>query len=111
MAQVQVVINQVGPLPITQTFTSEIDMEAMLFVSGSVWSNDANQMIGIEVLLDGEALGAAEIFSNGATTHRAVVPQYIPINLTIGDHTITLQASTGETVSDYNDFYRVLVHL
>ena len=104
MAQVQVVINQVGPLPITQTFTSEIDMEAMLF-------SDVNQMIGIEVLLDGEALGAAEIFSNGATTHRAVVPQYIPINLTIGDHTITLQASTGETVSDYNDFYRVLVHL
>ncbi|MGE3800078.1 MAG: hypothetical protein AB7H80_03590 [Candidatus Kapaibacterium sp.] len=111
MAQVQVLINQAGPLPITQKFTSDIQMEAMLFVAGSVWCNDANQMIGIEVLLDGNALGAAEIFSNGPSTHRAVVPQYIPIDLTLGGHTLTLQASTTETVSDYNDFYRVLLHI
>jgi hypothetical protein len=81
-----------------------------LEVNGSVWSQSANVIIGIEVKLDGQVVGHARIFSNGTATHRAVVPVYIPIQLTQGRHTLTLSADTPQTVSDFNDFYTAVIH-
>jgi len=66
-------------------------------------------MIGINVAIDGTAVGTANIFSNGASTHRAVVPVYIPIQLKQGQHTIALTAASS-TVSDFNDLYTVVIH-
>ena len=77
----------------------------ILEVNGSVWTQTANSMIGIGVKLDGQVIGAAQIFSNGATTHRAVVPAFIPIQLSQGQHTLSLYPNTASTTSDFNDFY------
>ena len=81
-----------------------------LVVNGSVWSQSANALIGIQVKIDGEVAGHAKIFSNGTATHRAVVPAYLPIKLRQGRHTLTLSADTTQTVSDFNDFYTAVIH-
>jgi hypothetical protein len=38
------------------------------------------------------------------------VPAYIPVKLGDGTHTLTLSAATAQTVSDFNDFYTVVIH-
>lgn len=107
---IQVLLSQAGPLPINVSFNAPGDSPMYIEVNGSVWSQSADKLIGVAVSLDGQAMGNAQIFSNGNTTHRAVVPAYIPVKLTQGQHTLTLAASTPDTVSDYNDFYTAVIH-
>ncbi len=105
---IQVIVAQVGPLPITATFNAPGDMPMYLEVNGSVWTQSANVLTGIVVKLDGNVVGKAQIFSNASATHRAVVPVYIPVKLTQGQHTLTLSAD-AYTVSDYNDLYTAVL--
>jgi hypothetical protein len=82
-----------------------------LEVNGSVWTQKANTMIGIQVQLDGQVLGQANIFSNAAATHRAVVPAYFPVKLSYDkQHTLVLSATAGGTVSDLNDLFTAVIH-
>ena len=107
---VQVLIgNQKGALPIKASFMSPGDMPMYLEVQGSVWTTTANQMIGIQVAIDGNVIGTANIFSNTANTHRTAVPVYLPVKLGQGSHTIELSAASN-TTSDYNDFYSAVLH-
>ena len=109
---VQVIISQKGPLPISVGFNAPGDMPVYFEVNGSVWTTTANNMIGIQVELDGQVLGQAQIFSNTASTHRAVVPGYFPVKLTYGQqHKLTLSAVPGSTTtSDFNDFFTAVIH-
>lgn len=109
---VQVLIgNQKGPLPIKATFQAPGDMPMYLEVTGSVWTQTANQMIGIQVAVDGAVVGVANIFSNTASTHRNVVPRYFPIKLNQGAHTVELTlAPSTTTTSDLNDFFNAVLH-
>ena len=106
---VQMIINQKGPLPITAQFNSIGDSSMFLEVNGSVWTQTPNVMIGINIDIDGQALGTAYIFSNGASTHRAVVPAYFEVKLSQGPHKLTLTAA-GNTVSDSNDYFTAVIH-
>ncbi|MDQ3817604.1 MAG: hypothetical protein M3362_07935 [Acidobacteriota bacterium] len=45
-----------------------------LEVNGSVWAQETDAIIGIGIEVDGQNIGYAQIFSNGNTTHRPVVP-------------------------------------
>jgi hypothetical protein len=105
----QVLLSQKGPLPISAQFKSPGNMQMYLEVTGSVWSQSANRMIGIAIQIDGQAVGTAQIFSNGASTHRAVVPAYIAIQLGEGAHTLALTAA-ADTVSDGNDLFAAAIH-
>lgn len=107
---VQVIVNQQGPLPIKATFQAISDEPMYLEVNGSVWSEQTDTIIGIGIELDGQNIGSAQIFSNGNTTHRTVVPAYLPIQLSEGEHTLYLYLYTGETESDTNDFYTAVIH-
>lgn len=107
---IQVIVQQGGPLPIKVTFQAPSDTPMYLEINGSVWSQSANQIIGIGVNLDNQEVGHARIFSNGTGTHRTVVPAYIPIQLSEGQHTLTLFPDTEQTVSDSNDFYVAVIH-
>ena len=109
MADVQVLIAQAGPLPIKASAEIESDGPAVLTLAGSVWSQTANAMTGVSLLVDGEPAGSARIFSNGPTTHRAVVPVTIPYTFTFGSHTFTLEPMTPQTISDANDFFTLSV--
>ena len=108
---VQVLLSQKGPLPITVNFKVPSDQPICVEVNGSVWTQTANNMIGIQIAIDGGSVGVANIFSNTPSTHRAVVPAYIPLQLAFGQHSITLSAAPGtSTVSDFNDFYTAVLH-
>jgi hypothetical protein len=106
----QVLINQQGALPINANFNSPGDMSMYLEVNGSVWTQTENSMIGIQISIDGNVVGTAHIFSNGNATHRAVVPAYIAVQLSQGQHTISLAAAPGTTVSDSNDYFTAVLH-
>lgn len=107
---VQVIINnQKGALPITATFNAIGDSPMILEVNGSVWSQSANVMTGIDIAIDGVGAGTAHIFSNGPATHRAVVPAYIAVKLSQGPHKLTLSAAAN-TVSDFNDYFTAVIH-
>ena len=109
---IQVILSQAGPLPIKATFNAPGDSPMYIEVNGSVWTQTANQMIGIAIALDGNQLGTAKIFSNANATHRAVVPAYFPVQLKYGvQHTLTLNVTAGsKTVSDFNDFFTAVLH-
>ena len=107
---IQVIVQQAGPLPINVTFQAPGDEPMYLEINGSVWSQSANEVIGIGVNLDDQEVGHARIFSNGSATHRPVVPAYIPIKLSEGQHTLSLFPDTEQTVSDFNDFYTVVIY-
>lgn len=108
---VQIILSQKGPLPITVNFKALSDAPVTLEVQGSIWTQSANSMIGIQVAIDGGAVGTAQIFSNTPSTHRAVVPAYIPLQLAFGQHSLTLSAAPGSTtVSDLNDLYTAVLH-
>jgi hypothetical protein len=101
------ILTQAGPLPIATSFNAPMDGPAWFTLTGSVWTQTANQMIGVILELDGQPIGSAQIFSNGASTHRAVIPVQIPVNLTFGTHKITLVALNTHTTTDFNDSFNV----
>lgn len=104
------IINQApGPLPLKETFKAPADGPVAFIVTGSVWSQQPNQLIGVALELDGVPIGQAYIFSNGSSTHRAVVPAYISVDLTFGSHTVALLASNSATTSDANDYFNVVL--
>ena len=106
---VQMILDQAGPLPITATFNSIGDAPMYLEVNGSVWTQTPNVMTGIAIAIDGQAVGTAQIFSNGNSTHRAVVPKYIQVKLDQGPHKLTLTPAAN-TVSDFNDHFTAVIH-
>jgi hypothetical protein len=105
----QIIVSQKGPLPIKVSFQAPSDAPSALSVVGSVWTQAANNMIGIQVTLDGQPLGAAQIFANPASTHMTVVPAVFPVKLSQGSHTLQLSLANAATTSDYNDFYTVVL--
>ena len=102
---IQVIISQAGPLPITVSFKAPGDEPMYLEINGSVWAPAANQMIGISATLNGKVLGQAQVFSNVAYSHRAVVPAYFDLRFDDGPQSLTLSVANSNTTSDYNDFY------
>lgn len=108
---IQVVVSQKGPLPISVNFNAPSDAPMYLEVNGSVWTQTANSMIGIEIKLDNQVIGTAQIFSNANATHRTVVPTYVKVQLKQGQHSLVLSPTPGSTtVSDLNDFYMAALH-
>jgi hypothetical protein len=107
---VQLLLQQKGPLPIKVTFNSLTNGPVYLQVDGSVWTQTANKMIGIAIQIDGNQVGVAQIFSNTASTHRAVVPAFIALKLDQGQHTLSLLAQDATTTSDLNDFFTAVIH-
>lgn len=58
------IISQAGPLPVSGTFSVPTNDPISILVSGSVWTQKANQMIGFTIQLDGKPIGAAQIYAN-----------------------------------------------
>ena len=111
MDDVVVLINQVGPLPITTTFTAPADGPVSFFLSGSGWTATAGTGVWITLELDGAKIASTGIFANDAATHLAVVPVFATANLTSGQHTLTLMPGNSTTVTDVNDYFHVSLHL
>lgn len=107
MATAQTIISGVGPLPLTKQFTAEGDGDVLIFVSGSAWSQNTDQLIGINVLLDGQAIWSSSVWTNEPASHKALVPVFIPTSLSFGNHTLELEALDNKTITDLNDNFNV----
>jgi hypothetical protein len=105
----QILVSQKGPLPISVNFPSPSDGPSTLMVTGSVWTQRINTMIGIQVTLDGQPIGTADIFANPPSTHMNVVPAVFPVKLKQGNHTLQLSVANPATISDFNDLYTVVL--
>jgi hypothetical protein len=103
--QVLQIINQPGPLPLKATFNAPLDGPALLVVTSTLWSTSANVPLQLYVSLDGTQIATGQIFSNGASTHRALPTLFIGFNLIYGPHTLTLTLGGTGVVSDLNDFF------
>jgi hypothetical protein len=109
MAILPIISQAKGPLPISVTFNAPSDAPVCFVVSGSAWSQSANQMLGVTLELDGKPIGTAAVFSNLQSNHRALVPAYIPVTLTFGQHKVSLLQANGSTVTDLNDMFNVVL--
>jgi hypothetical protein len=107
MADAIQVISQQGPLPITTTFQVENDGPTLILLACSAWTQTANVMIGVDLLIDGVEVASAGLYANATEQHMALVSAPMPYTFTIGEHTFTLQAANPQTVSDLNDFFYV----
>lgn len=111
MANLQIVISQNGPVPISVQFDAQADGPLTFFLSGSAWSNQPGQWVGVAMELDGVPIGSAAVFCNEATSHRALVATLSVANVTFGQHNLTLLPTSQNTVTDVNDFFQVAIFL
>jgi hypothetical protein len=103
-----VLTNQPGPLTSQGNFTSQGGILYMT-VSGSAWSKSASTTISVAVSVDGKLMGTAQVFTNEASSHKALVPLALHLQqLAAGQHTVSLAAGAG-TITDQNDFFDVTV--
>ena len=109
MALMQTLVSNAGPLPLVGNFTAEGDGNAILYVSGSAWSETPQSPITIAVFVDSAQIGTISCFTNEATSHKTLVPAFFPITLTQGQHVIELTTALdgGITVTDENDNFNV----
>ena len=107
MALTQTLISAVGPLPLSSTFAAEGDGEVLFYISGSAWSATAGSSISFTLYLDNTAIGTSVGFTNETQSHKALVPIFIPATLSAGNHTVTLETESGETITDLNDNFTV----
>lgn len=104
------ILSSIGPLPLSAQFQAPADGPVTLFVSGSAWTTTGGKSIGVNVSIDGASQGVCAAYCNEANSHHTLVPVMLTVNLSYGSsgtHTVSLAASTTDTVSDSNDFYQV----
>jgi hypothetical protein len=74
-----------------------------------LWATAANAMLQMNVLLDGTQVGAAQLCSNGASTHRTLPTLLVNLQLTDGLHTLQLTQSGANVTSDSNDPFSAML--
>jgi hypothetical protein len=112
MADLVQVIAQAGPLPIKTAAKIESDAPTVVTLAGSVWTTTPNKAIGVSLSIDGARAAQAQLFANPADTHLSVVPLTFSYTFPFTqdqEHVFELDPLTGDTTSDYNDFYVVTV--
>lgn len=97
-----------GPLPMKTTFKAQGDGDVIFYLSGSAWSQSAGSLV-IQLLLDGKVIGEMNGFTNEPTSHKTLVPVFIPTTLTYDNHTVEIQVGNSQTVTDLNDNFQVLL--
>jgi hypothetical protein len=107
--QTLVVLDAVGPLPLTSARFFTNGGKLLLFYNGSGFSSPTGGMIGMTVKLDGiYVAGQTGIFANNANIHQAFVSkEFLMTNIGRGYHTITLDYLNPSTFSDSNDIFQV----
>lgn len=117
MSDRQILISQAGPLPLEASLMTGSAGPATLFVSGSVWTEEASGDIGVAVMMDGNKVGEATIWSNSPSEHRAVVPVFVnvsfdkewPSETQPPTYEFELVPLNAQTVSDVNDRFQLSV--
>lgn len=94
-----------GPLPKQATITTR-GGRVLLFIGGSAYLSAGTGVMGLDVAVDGTAVGGLDTYTNEAGSHKAFVSRMLPVTLFAGTHTVSLTAR-GSTLSDVNDRFEV----
>jgi hypothetical protein len=102
------VINAVGPLPLTNSFTSG-GGTLLIFFSGNGYGSSATQKVGMNVLLDGAVIDGTTCWTDVNNDQAAFVPKTgVVSNVAAGTHTIALYPFQS-TSTDFTDEFTVTV--
>src|SRR5215216_6949261 len=103
------VITASGPLPLEGKYTSK-GGRLIISAAGSGWSSTKDQLIGMDVFVNGNKVGTAQVWTNEADSHKAFVPAFEVVNkVPKGPVKIELKPLNPDTKTDQNDFFRVTV--
>jgi len=90
---------QLVKLPYTTKFKMLSNTQAFLYVAASVTARNAAGLIGVNVKIDDTVLAASVVYANEPGSSRPTVAMLVKIpNPTIGEHTLTLEATTQITM-------------
>jgi len=104
------VIDTNGALPKEGTYNKRRGGTLIISAAGSGWSSNNDQLIGMNVYVDNNKVGTAQVWTNEADSHKAFVPVFAVVNnVSKGPHTIKLEPLNAATNTDQNDFFRVTV--
>ena len=111
MPSVMVIFDGAGPLPQTATFKAPLDGPAVFVLSGTAWTQSAATLTEINLSLDGSVIGKpAMCFANQNANHQALRTTFIEVdNLTYDNHTIEISNGNGDTITDQNDYFQVVL--
>jgi len=103
----QVIINQVGPLPISTRVNWPSDRAVLVSVSGSAFTKQPGTTLAVSLHIAGTLMGTLQLMSNPAGTH-FVLPDgfFLPAGV-IGDTPMVLAAANGTTLTDDTDLFTV----
>jgi hypothetical protein len=80
----------------------------LIEVSGSGWTNTAPSNIGLNLALNGNALGITQVWANASETHLTFTPVVLQAQSAVGSNTITVTPFSG-TIVDQNDNLNVTI--
>jgi hypothetical protein len=104
------VIDTNGALPKEGTYNKRRGGTLIISAAGSGWSSNKDQLIGMNVYVDNNKVGTAQVWTNEAVSHKAFVPVFAVVNnVSKGPHTIKLEPLNPATNTDQNDYFRVTV--
>ena len=104
------VINTNGALPKEGTYNKRRGGTLIVSAAGSGWSSTKDQLIGMDVFVNGNKVGTAQVWTNEADSHKAFVPAFEVVNkVPKGPVKIELKPLNPDTKTDQNDFFRVTV--
>src|SRR4051794_27985007 len=107
MGIVKILANGNNPIGTKLPFKTEIDGPALVLVSGTAYTTSNVGVIGLNAEIDGIGAGIAQVYANELNSHKTLVSSFQQITITPGDHTLTIDASTPDTVADAWDSYSV----
>jgi hypothetical protein len=103
----QVIINQVGPLPIKAPVSWPSDRAVLVSVSGSAFTQQPNTPLVVTLTIHSTGIGTLRLFANSAGTHMVLPAGFFAVNGAFGDTSIELTAANGTTLTDKNDLFTV----
>ena len=92
-------------LPYTTKFEMLSNAQAFLYVAASVTARNSAGLIGVNVKIDGTVLASSVVYANEPGSSRPTVAMLIKIpNPTLGEHELTLEATTQITTTGSLDY-------
>jgi hypothetical protein len=103
----QVIINQVGPLPITAPVSWPSDRSVLVSVSGSAFAQQPGTTLAVKLSIHLTSIGTLQLMANQGGTHMVLPAGFFDVNGTFGETSIVLSAANGTTLTDKNDLFTV----
>lgn len=109
MVNAEVLMDAIGPLPQSVTFQAPTDSSVMFVLTGTAYTQNEGNIIGVMLMLDGVQIGAAAMcYANTNNNHMAMRPSFVQFDaLTFGEHTLEVVPYDTETITDVNDHFQV----